>query len=130
MLKTFTLNERIDEKLSATEGRVSFSVTDENGYSREITGTTFLDSQGVPQGVTAENKRELPIIEALFRMKINELTEIDFTPYNNIFDRDNDKTLNQVAYEKVLEMEKEKGIFYKLRNLFNNSNKEEVLPSS
>lgn len=124
MLKTFTLDNRIDEKISDTEGTVAFFITDENGHSRKVIGDTHLDEDGVPQGVTAGNKRELPLVEALFRMDIDESTEIDFTLYNKTFNRETDKTDNQAAYDTVLEMEKEKGLLHKLGKVLKVGQKE------
>jgi hypothetical protein len=124
MLKTFTLDNRIDEKLSDTEGTVIFFITDENGQSRKVFGDTFLDESGVPQGVTAGNKRELPLVEALFRMDVDESTEIDFTLFNKVFNREINKTKNQVAFDTVLEMEKEKGLLHKLGKVLKVGQKE------
>jgi hypothetical protein len=107
MLKTFTLNNRVDEQLSDTAGTIVFSVTDENNVERKIFADTFLDENHVPQGVTASNKRELPLVEGLFRMDIGETTSIDFTLFNKTFKRDVNKTPNQVAHDEVLKMEKE-----------------------
>ena len=121
MLKTFTLDERVDHQVSDTEGSVTFSITDDLGVSRVISGTTFLNENHVPQGVSSTNKRELPLIEALFRLEINESVEIEFEHYNKLYNRDLDKTINQIAYEKVLEMEKEKKLFYRIIKFFKRS---------
>lgn len=118
MLKTFTLNERVDHQVSDTEGTVTFSITDELGVSRVISGKTFLNEKHVPQGVSSENKRELPLIEALFRLEINESVEVEFEHYNKLYFRDVDKTINQIAYEKALEMEKEQRLFYRIFKFF------------
>jgi len=131
MLKTYTLDNRVDKQLSDTAGTVTFSVTDENNIAREITADTFLDKNQTPQGVTASNKRELPLVEGLFRMEVGETTTIDFTLYNNTFDRDNNKTSNQVALDEIKKMQKEKSLLLKLKKLFkfSNKNKEEAITS-
>ena len=131
MLKTYTLENRVDEKLSDTSGTVIFSVIDENNISREILADTFLDENQTPQGVTASNKRELPLVEGLFRMEIGETTTIDFTLYNDTFNRDNDKTSNQVAHDEVKKMQKENSLLAKIENLFKfgKKNKEEAITS-
>lgn len=121
MLKTFTLNERVDHQISDTEGTVTFAITDELGVSRVISGKTFLNEKQIPQGISAENKRELPLIEALFRLEINEPVEIEFEHYNKLYNRELDKTINQIAYEKALEMEKEKKLFNRMINFFKRS---------
>ena len=118
MLKTFTLEGRVDEQLSDTSGTVIFRVTDENNITRKIFADTFLDGNQVPQGVTASNKRELPLVEGLFRMDIGETTEIDFTLYNNTFNRVDNKTSNQVAHDEVLKMQKESSLLGKVGKIF------------
>lgn len=114
MLKTFTLDNRKEQQLTATKGSIAFHITDESGDSRVITGSTFLDENKVAQGVSSENKRELPLIEGLFRLELGESTEIEFDHYNEVFDRDTNKTVNQVAYDTVKEIEKEKSFFYRI----------------
>lgn len=118
MLKTFTLENRVDEQLSETSGTVVFSVTDENNIARDILADTFLDENKVPQGVTASNKRELPLVEGLFRMEIGESTTIDFTLYNETFNREDNKTSNQVAHDEVIKMQKEDSLLGKIGKVF------------
>ena len=118
MLKMFTLNNRIDQHLSETTGSVVFHVTDEYGNSRKIFADTYLDENQVPQGVTANNKRELPLAEGLFRMEIGETTTIDFTLYNKTFSRKKNKTLNQIAHDEVLKMQAEDSLLAKAGRLF------------
>ena len=86
----------------------------------------------MPQGVTASNKRELPLVEGLFRMEIGEKTTIDFTLYNKTFNRDDDKTSNQIAHDEVLKMQKENSLLGKVGKIFKFGNKkdeEEAIPS-
>ena len=118
MLKQFTLNKREEEKISETQGTMSFFITDENGIDRVVTGTTFLNEDQVAQGISSENKRELPLIESLFRLEVGEVIEVEFEPYNKVYYRDLDKTVNQLAYDTVLEMEKEKNFFYRIAKVF------------
>lgn len=118
MLKTFTLDNRVDEQLSDTAGTVIFSITDEAGVAREIFADTFLDENQAPQGVTASNKRELPLVEGLFRMEVGEETTIDFTLFNNTFSRKDDKTPNQTAHDEVLKMIKENSLLGRVSKLF------------
>ncbi len=117
MLKTFTLINREDTTTSDTSGTVSFTISDENNDTRIIEGITFLDDNKLAQGVSSQNKRELPLIEGLFRLELNESIEIEFDHYNKLFDRDSDKTANQMAYDKVLEMKKEKKLWYRFTHL-------------
>lgn len=126
MLKQFTLNKREEEKISETHGKMSFFITDENGNDRVVTGTTFLNEDQVAQGISSKNKRELPLIEGLFRLEIGEVIDVEFESYNKVYYRDLDKTVNQLAYDTVLEMEKEKNFFYRIAKVF----KRQVLAES
>lgn len=118
MLKTFTLDNRVDEQLSDTSGTVIFTITDEDGVSRDVFAKTFLDENQIPQGVTASNKRELPLVEGLFRMEIGELTTIDFTLYNKTFKRDINKTPNQIAYDEIIASQKKNALLGRIGDLF------------
>lgn len=118
MLKTFMLNSREEKILNDTQGTISFNITDENNDTRIVTGKTFLDANGIAQGISSENKRELPLIEGLFRLDLKESIEIEFDYFNEVFDRDTNKTVNQIAYETVIEMEKEKSLLYRLSKFF------------
>jgi len=126
MLKTFILNSREEKILKDTQGTISFNITDENNDTRVVTGTTFLDKDGVAQGISSESKRELPLIEGLFRLKVKESIEIEFDYFNEVFDRDTNKTVNQIAYETVKEMDKEKSLLYRLTKLFKSDAKEQL----
>ena len=123
MLKTFTLENRVDEKLSDTSGTVIFSVIDENDTARKIFADTFLDESQVPRGVTASNKRELPLVEGLFRMEIGETTTIDFALYNETFSRKINKTVNQVAHDEIVKMQNEYSLLGKFRKVFTTEKK-------
>ena len=118
MLKTFTLNKREDQQTSDTAGTATFTITDELGVTRTVSGTTFLDENKHPQGISTKHKRELPLIEGLFRLELDESIEIEFEYFNKLFDRDSNKTVNQVAYDKVLEMQKEDKLLYKILHFF------------
>lgn len=107
MIKTFTLNKIEEEQVSDTAGTMTFYLTDENGDSRIVSGTTFLDKNKQAKGISSSHKRELPLIQNLFEMEVNETIDLEFKYYNNIYDRASDKTVNEVAYEKALEMQKE-----------------------
>ncbi len=117
MLKQFTLNKREEETVSETQGIIKFYISDEMGNDRIVSGTTFINEDKIAQGVTTKNKRELPLIESLFRMEIGETIEVEFEAYNKVYYRDLDKTINQLAYDTVMEMEKEKHLFYRIKKI-------------
>lgn len=121
MLKQFTLNKREEKYLSNTQGTMSFHIRDENGTERIVTGSTFLNEDKIAQGISTKNKRELPLIESLFRLEIGESIEVEFNFYNEVYYRDLDKTVNQVAYDTVLKMKKEKSFFFRLAKIFKKS---------
>lgn len=118
MLKTFMIEKIEEEVCSDSTGKMTFYLIDENGDCRTVTGTTFLDKNGQPQGINSESKRQLPLVENLFSERHKKVVDIEFDHFNKVYDRETNKTINQVAYEKVLQMEKEKKLSYRLANLF------------
>lgn len=118
MIKTFTLDKIEEKQVSETEGTIEFYLTDENGDERMVIGTTFLDENKKAKAVSSSNKRELPLIQNLFEMKINDTIDLEFKYFNKIYDRESDKTANEIAYEKVLEMQKEDKFFYRIFGFF------------
>ena len=111
MIKTFTLEKIEEEQTSDTKGKMIFHLIDELGDCRTVTGATFLDENKVAKGISSKNKRELPLIQNLFELEVNDTIDLEFKYFNDLYDRDIDKTANQVAYEKVLEMQKERKLF-------------------
>ncbi len=118
MIKTYTLNKIEEEQISDKKGTMTFHLTDEKGDSRKVTGITFLDENKKAKGICSSTKRELPLVQLLFEMKENEVLELEFKYFNDKYNRDLDKTANQIAYEAVLEMERERNPFYRLSKLF------------
>lgn len=116
MIKKFTLNKIEETQTSDTKGSIKFFLTDENGNERSVTGSTFLDESKKAKGVSSKNKRELPLIQNLFEMDINETIELEFKYFNKVYDRDADKTINEVACEKALLMQKEDKLLYRIIN--------------
>ena len=111
--------EKIEEEVcSDSTGKMIFHLVDENGDCRTVSGTTFLDKDGQAQGISSESKRELPLIENLFSERHKKVVDIEFDYFNKVYDREQDKTVNEIAYEQVLQMEKEKKLSYRLANLF------------
>ena len=105
MLKNFTLNEITEEILSETEGKMTFKVTDELGVSRTVWGTTKLDEEGMPLSITASKTREHPLIQCLFHSQLNETIKIEFTQYNDFFERKEDNKTPSIE-ELINEMKK------------------------
>lgn len=126
MLKTFTLISREEKKIKANHGTINFTIVDENNHTRTVSGTTFLDENDIAQGVSTEHKRELPLIEGLFRLELNESIEIEFQYFNEVFDRETNKTANQLAYEAVKEMEKEQSLLYRITKFFKGSSEKQL----
>ena len=95
---------------------MTFIIRDENGDERPVSGETFLGEDKLPKGISSSNKRELPLIEDLLHLDVNETIEIEFDAYNNVYNRELDKTINQIAYDKVIKMQQERKIFYRLKS--------------
>lgn len=118
MLKTFMIEKIEEEVISKHQGKMTFHLIDENGDNRSVMGDTYLDNDQRPTGISSKNKRELPLIENLFSNRDKKVIDIDFEKYNAIYDRELDKTVNQLALDTIKEMEKEKKLSYKLAKLF------------
>ncbi len=118
MLKTYTLLKKDHVIDSDKHGTMTFLIRDENGDERPVSGETFLGEDKLPKGISSINKRELPLIEDLFNLEVDETVEIEFDAYNNVYNRELDKTINQIAYDKVLNMQQERKLFYRLKKFF------------
>ena len=107
MLKTFTLNKIEEEHLSDTEGKMTFHLADENNIRRVVWGTTALDKNNLPISIIANQKREHPLIQCLFNSQVNETIKIEFTQYNDIFERvDEEVKTTPTVDELIKEMQK------------------------
>ncbi|MEE9445036.1 MAG: hypothetical protein V3V19_05170 [Cocleimonas sp.] len=124
MLKTYTLLKKEHTQTSEKHGTMTFLLRDENGDERPVTGDTFLDENKKPVGISSSNKRELPLIEDMLHLDIGETVEIEFDAYNHAYNRELDKTVNQIAYDKVMEMQKERKLFYRVKKFFGITNSE------
>ncbi len=119
--------EKIEEQVcSDSTGKMTFHLVDENGDCRTVTGMTFIGKNGQPQGISSESKRELPLIENLFSERHKKVVDIEFDHFNKVYDRELDKTVNQIAYEKVLQMEKEKKLSYRIAKFFKITTREKT----
>jgi len=106
MLKTFTLNKIEEEVLSESEGKMTFELTDENGDVRTVWGETTLGDDGIPVSISAVKTREHPLIQCLFKSQPNETIKIEFTQYNDIFERKDDDEKTPTIEELIEEMKK------------------------
>lgn len=101
MFKTFTLNKIEEEKITASEGRMIFHLTDENGDLRKVIGKTHLDANGQAISISTDRKREHPLIQCLFYTEVNETINIEFKQYNSVFERTEmnnpKKTVEEIA---------------------------------
>jgi len=115
MLKTYTLLKKDHVVNSDKHGTMTFLIRDEKGDERPVSGKTYLGDDKLPKGISSTNKRELPLIEDLFHLDTGETIEIEFDAYNNVYNRELDKTINQIAYDKVIKMQQERKLFYRLK---------------
>ena len=105
MLKIFTLNKIEEEVISATEGKMTFHLKDESGITRKVWGTTVVDDNSQPISISAIKKREHPLIQCLFKSQLNETIKIEFTQYNDIFERKGDDKKAPTVDELIKEMQ-------------------------
>lgn len=87
MLKTFSLTAKNEEQISSTQGKMVFHLKDESGYERTVTGLTELDEDLNAIAISAVRTREHPLIQCLFLTNVDEQINIDFTQYNDVFER-------------------------------------------
>jgi len=105
MLKTFTLNKIEEEVLSELEGKMTFELTDENDITRTVWGTTKLDENGTPISITAIKTREHPLIQCLFKSQPKDMIKIEFTQYNDVFERKDEDAKAPTVEELMKEMQ-------------------------
>ncbi len=103
MFKTFKLVNREEEQVSDNEGKMTFHLEDENGVQRKVWGITELDEDLNAISITALRTREHPLIQCLFLTNINEQINIEFTQYNEVFERKEDdmKVVTAEDLEKI-----------------------------
>ena len=87
MFKTFKLIDKKEEHFSATEGKMTFYLEDEAGVERSVWGHTQLDADLNSMSIAALKPREHPLIQCLFLTNVNEQINIEFTQYNDVFER-------------------------------------------
>ena len=91
MFKTFSLTAKKEEQISSTQGKMIFHLKDENGYERTVSGLTELDEDLNAIAISALRTREHPLIQCLFLTNVDEQINIDFTQYNDVFERKEDE---------------------------------------
>lgn len=107
MIKTFTLDKVVQQKISPQKGMLTYHITDESGHSRTVTGMSILDENQNIKSINPVHKRELPLIDTLSHMEEQESFSLDFSTYNKYFNRETNKTVNQEAYDNVMMMNTE-----------------------
>lgn len=118
MLKKFMIEKIDHEQLTETTGTIVFHLVDENGDCRMVHGSTFLDKNQELQGISSDSIRELPLIESLFSNRHKKIIEVEFDHFNEVYNRETDQTINQIAYEAVMEMKNEKKISRRVTDFF------------
>jgi len=106
MFKTFKLIDKKEEHFSATEGKMTFYLEDEAGVERSVWGNTLLDKDFNSVSITALKPREHPLIQCLFLTKVNEKINIEFTQYNDVFER-KDESAQVTTAEDIERIAKE-----------------------
>jgi len=100
MIKTYTLVDREEQQISDFEGKMIFHLEDENGDKRTVWGLTALDDELNAFDITALRNREHPLIQCLFLTNVGEQINIEFTQYNDVFER-NDAEIKVVTAEDL-----------------------------
>ena len=97
MFKTFKLIEKKEEQFSQSEGKMTFRWEDEPGIERTVWGHTQLDENLDSVAIVALRPREHPLIQCLFLTNVNEQINIEFTQYNDVFERKDDESVVTTA---------------------------------
>ncbi len=105
MIKTFTLKKIQEQKTSAAEGKMTFTLVDENGEHREVSGMTQLDENQHAVNISTHIKREYPLIQCLFNSEINETINIEFDQYNTVIERTEDESKTPTVEDLIKEMQ-------------------------
>jgi len=92
MFKTFKLIDKKEERVSSHEGKMIFNLEDEQGVERTVWGITELDEDLNAISITALRTREHPLIQCLFLTNVNEKINVEFTQYNDVFERKEEET--------------------------------------
>ena len=106
MFKTFTLIAKKEEQISPNEGKMTFHLKDESGVERSVWGHTQLDADLNSMSIAALKPREHPLIQCLFLTNVNEQINIEFTQYNDVFER-KDETVQITKAEDLEKIAKE-----------------------
>jgi acyl-CoA hydrolase len=105
MIKTFTLKKILEQKTSATEGKMTFVLIDETGEHREVSGVTQLDENQQAINISTHIKREHPLIQCLFDSKIDETINIEFDQYNTVIERNDNEFKTPTVEDLIKEMQ-------------------------
>ena len=106
MFKTFTLIKKEEERLSFAEGKMTFYLKDESGIERTVWGFTELDKDLNSVRISTPRTREHPLIQCLFLTNVNEEINIEFTQYNDVFER-KDEEIKITTAEDIEKIAKE-----------------------
>ena len=106
MFKTFSLIQKEEQQISATEGKMTFHLEDESGFKRTVWGFTELDQDLNAVSISTPRTREHPLIQCLFLTNVNEKINIEFTQYNDVFER-KDEEVTITSAEDIEKIAKE-----------------------
>ena len=105
MIKTFTLQRIEEQQISATEGKMTFYLVDENGEYRTVTGATHLDENRQAIKISTQIKREHPLIQCLFDSDLNDTINIEFDQYNTVIERKDSNSTTPSVDDLIKEMQ-------------------------
>lgn len=74
-------------EISSGNGSIEYQLTDDFGNERTVTATAKVNLFNKISSVSPIYNRELPLIKALSRAKINESVIVDFSEYNKKYPR-------------------------------------------
>ena len=83
-----------------------FRIEDESGVERTVWGLTHLDEDLNAISISAIRTREHPLIQCLFLTNVNDEFNIEFTQYNDVFER-KDEEPKPISAEDLAKMTQE-----------------------
>ncbi|MCK5727418.1 MAG: hypothetical protein KAH22_11420 [Thiotrichaceae bacterium] len=87
MIKRFTLKKIEHKIISKKKGMLTYIVVDENNTQRTVASVTSLDRRGEIKSRKAVYKREIPLVDALTGLALNQSLTVDFSDFNKTFKR-------------------------------------------
>lgn len=82
MFVSYTVKNYQFKETSKRRGIISYEIVDTYGNKRTVSALAQLGMRNKIKSVRPIHKRELPLVQALFKSSVNDKIEVDFTEFN------------------------------------------------